>query len=180
MGARDRVIIVGAGIGGLSAGYWLSRRGYEVEILEALDRPGGRMVSLERKGDTVDVGAQFFHSSYRYAFELMDAIGLPRSKHIRGKVRIRFSDGATLAFEPQSPYLRGLGLKDNLKLGSFILQNILLRRRSPLDRIAEDRPELDEVELTELFREPSKGIDVAAGGVLCERCRASGALKEVP
>ena len=36
-----KVIIVGAGIGGLAAAYWLGRRGYEVEILEASDRPGG-------------------------------------------------------------------------------------------------------------------------------------------
>ena len=34
-----KVIIVGAGIGGLSAGYWLSQRGYDVEILEG---PTGR------------------------------------------------------------------------------------------------------------------------------------------
>ncbi len=38
-----KVIIVGAGIGGLAAGYWLRQRGYEVEILEASDRPGGRI-----------------------------------------------------------------------------------------------------------------------------------------
>ena len=38
-----KVIVIGAGIGGLSAGYWLGQRGYDVEILEALDRPGGRM-----------------------------------------------------------------------------------------------------------------------------------------
>ncbi len=59
---NKKVIIVGAGVGGLSAGYWLSQRGYEVEILEALDRPGGRLATIERKGDKVDVGAQFFHS----------------------------------------------------------------------------------------------------------------------
>ena len=54
-----KVIIVGAGIGGLSAGYWLSQRGFAVEILETSERPGGRMATIERKGDLVDIGAQF-------------------------------------------------------------------------------------------------------------------------
>ena len=42
---RDRkVIIVGAGIGGLPAGYWLGKTGYEVEILEAAMRSGADAV----------------------------------------------------------------------------------------------------------------------------------------
>jgi len=44
-----KVIVIGAGIGGLSSAYWLLQRGYEVEILEASDHPGGRMATLERK-----------------------------------------------------------------------------------------------------------------------------------
>jgi monoamine oxidase len=43
-----RVIIVGAGLAGLSAGYRLKQKGYDVLILEASDRPGGRKRSLER------------------------------------------------------------------------------------------------------------------------------------
>jgi len=151
-----KVIIIGAGIGGLSAGYWLSQRGYDVEILETLDRPGGRMATIERKGDKVDVGAQFFHSSYRYAFDLMDAIGLKRSEQIRGKVKFRFEDGAVLDFESQSLYLRGLGLTNNLKLYGFVLKHIIFGHRSPMFRIVEDRPDYDSVELTELFRAPSE------------------------
>ena len=63
--SKGKIVVVGAGIGGLSAAHWLTRRGHDVEVLEAADRPGGRMQLLERRGDRVDVGAQFFHSSYR-------------------------------------------------------------------------------------------------------------------
>jgi phytoene dehydrogenase-like protein len=34
-----KVIVVGAGIGGLAAAYWLRERAYEVEILEATEGP---------------------------------------------------------------------------------------------------------------------------------------------
>ncbi len=152
-----KVIIVGAGIGGLSAGYWLSQRGYEVEILEALDRPGGRMATIERNGDKVDVGAQFFHSNYVHSFDLMDAFGLRRSlNQIKGKVSFRFADGARLDFTPRSPYIEGIGLANNLRLYGFGLKHIIFGRRSPMYRIEEERPELDDVELVEFFKKPSE------------------------
>ena len=75
--SKRSIIVIGAGIGGLSAAHWLTKRGHGVEVLEAADRPGGRMQLLERRGDLVDVGAQFFHSSYTSALQLMDELGLP-------------------------------------------------------------------------------------------------------
>ncbi len=50
---RRRVIILGAGIAGLTAAYELGRKGYECVILEASARVGGRNLTL-RHGDTVD------------------------------------------------------------------------------------------------------------------------------
>ncbi len=50
---RCRVVILGAGIGGLTAAYELSRAGYHVTVLEASYRPGGRNLTL-RSGDVVD------------------------------------------------------------------------------------------------------------------------------
>jgi protoporphyrinogen oxidase len=155
---EDRnVIIIGAGIGGLSAGYWLSQRGYQVEILEALDRPGGRMATMERNGDKVDVGAQFFHSNYVHSFDLIDAFGLrPTLKDIQGKVLFRFGDGSQLEFTPKSPYLRGIGLANNAKLYWFALKHIVFAHRPPMYRIEEDLPERDEAEISNLFKKPSE------------------------
>lgn len=50
---RVSVVIIGAGIGGLSAAYELSRAGYEVTILEASDRIGGRNLTA-RTGVTIN------------------------------------------------------------------------------------------------------------------------------
>jgi monoamine oxidase len=52
-GAGKKVAILGAGIAGLIAAYELSRKGYEVTILDASHRAGGRNLTL-RHGDIVD------------------------------------------------------------------------------------------------------------------------------
>src|SRR5260221_11462431 len=45
-GSRKRVLILGAGLAGMVAGYELSQRGHNVTILEARMRPGGRVHTL--------------------------------------------------------------------------------------------------------------------------------------
>jgi monoamine oxidase len=47
------VVILGAGIAGLTAAYELGKAGYECVVLEARDRPGGRAWTL-RSGDRVE------------------------------------------------------------------------------------------------------------------------------
>lgn len=48
------VIIIGAGIGGLTAGAFLAKFGQKVLILEQNDRPGGYVTSFDREGYTFD------------------------------------------------------------------------------------------------------------------------------
>ncbi len=160
-----KVIIIGAGIGGLAAGYWLNQRGYDVEVLEALERPGGRMATLEHKGDRMDVGAQFFHSNYVYAFELMDAVNIRHTmRRIRQKVKFASADGTATFITPGTFRIGGWSLSDHATLYSFVLKHIIFGHRSPMYRIAEDRPEYDDVELVQTFKKPSekKVRDLAA------------------
>jgi len=44
------VLIVGAGISGLSLAWWLSRAGLRVDLWEAADRPGGKIHSTQQDG----------------------------------------------------------------------------------------------------------------------------------
>lgn len=54
---KSRVIVVGAGIGGLTAGALLAKRGYEVTIYDQAIIPGGCASTFKRRGFTFDVGA---------------------------------------------------------------------------------------------------------------------------
>ncbi len=48
------ILIIGGGIAGLAAGCYARMNGYETEILEANDRPGGLCTSWTRKDYTID------------------------------------------------------------------------------------------------------------------------------
>lgn len=54
---KSRVVCVGAGIGGLTAGALLAHRGYDVLILDQALVPGGCASTFKRQGFTFDVGA---------------------------------------------------------------------------------------------------------------------------
>lgn len=53
-----RVIILGAGLGGMTAGYELMQLGYEIQILEAQERPGGRNWSVRRGTELTEFGGE--------------------------------------------------------------------------------------------------------------------------
>lgn len=58
----ETVIIIGAGMAGLAAGRALTRRGARVTLLEARDRPGGRIHTSRVWPDApVDLGASWIH-----------------------------------------------------------------------------------------------------------------------
>ena len=70
------VIIIGAGIAGLSAGCYLQMNGYRTQIFELHDKPGGLCASWKRNGYTIDgcihwlLGARPGIDFYRFWEEL--------------------------------------------------------------------------------------------------------------
>ena len=61
---KIQVIIVGAGLAGLSAGYTLQKRGIQPLILESTRYAGGRSFCDQFDGYSLDTGADFFCDSY--------------------------------------------------------------------------------------------------------------------
>jgi phytoene desaturase len=55
-GARPGVVVVGAGLGGLSAACHLAGRGHDVTVVEAADVPGGRAGTARLGGYRFDTG----------------------------------------------------------------------------------------------------------------------------
>jgi C-3',4' desaturase CrtD len=54
---KSHIIVIGAGIGGLTAGALLAKRGYDVTIYDQAIVPGGCASTFKRRGFTFDVGA---------------------------------------------------------------------------------------------------------------------------
>ena len=52
----NRALVIGAGLGGLSAAMRLGAKGYSVTVLDRLDRAGGRGSSIEQDGHRFDLG----------------------------------------------------------------------------------------------------------------------------
>ena len=72
-----RVIVVGAGVGGLTAARDLVDSGHEVTVLEASDRVGGKLRSEAVAGVRVDVGAEAMLARRPEGVALAASLGLP-------------------------------------------------------------------------------------------------------
>ena len=55
-GAVSRAVVIGAGLGGLSAAMRLGAKGYAVTVLDRLDVPGGRASAIHSNGHRFDLG----------------------------------------------------------------------------------------------------------------------------
>ena len=66
MNNKKSVLVVGAGLGGLSTAIRLAKKGYQVEILEKNAKAGGRLNQLKKDGFTFDIGPSFFSMSYEF------------------------------------------------------------------------------------------------------------------
>ena len=55
--SAQKVVVIGAGIGGLTAAALLAHRGYRVKVFDQAIVPGGCASTFKRKGFTFDVGA---------------------------------------------------------------------------------------------------------------------------
>jgi len=70
------VVVVGAGLSGLTAAYRLQQRGATVTVLESETGPGGR-VQTERHGDyVIDTGPDALTAGYTSYLQLVDDLGL--------------------------------------------------------------------------------------------------------
>ncbi len=102
--AGDRVVVIGAGIGGLSAALRLAAGGRAVTVVEAAEAPGGKMRTLPSVAGPVDAGPTVL--TMRGVFDdLFAAAGARLEDHVRlipqpVLARHWWPDGSTLDLFP--------------------------------------------------------------------------------
>ena len=57
---NKRVVVIGAGLGGMSAAIMLARSGFQVTILEKNAHLGGKLNQLQTEGFSFDLGPSIF------------------------------------------------------------------------------------------------------------------------
>ena len=63
---KKKVLVIGSGLGGLTAALRLASDGYDVEIVEKHHQAGGRLNQLKKDGFTFDMAPTFFSMSYEF------------------------------------------------------------------------------------------------------------------
>jgi monoamine oxidase len=86
------VVIVGAGMAGLTAARALAEAGWRVLVVEAQERIGGRILTQHVGGEALELGAEFIHGRPPELWALIDEAGL--ETYERGGAQLCFEDGA--------------------------------------------------------------------------------------
>lgn len=76
LGAVKSVAIIGAGITGLTAAFYLKRRGFDVSVFESSDRVGGVIRSLRRDGFLAEFGPNTLLETSPKITQLVRDVGL--------------------------------------------------------------------------------------------------------
>ncbi|OGT34428.1 MAG: hypothetical protein A3C44_00840 [Gammaproteobacteria bacterium RIFCSPHIGHO2_02_FULL_39_13] len=154
-----KVIVIGAGLSGLAAATAYAKKGHEVKLFEASDRAGGRSQILHHKDAVVDVGTQYYHTNYKRGLKLLKENGFEKKLYkIIGYTQFSNAEGSFL-LNQQLPFLKTVGLSNNLRALVFLIKNILQTKQSQIfglrDCHSKDR-----------LIDPSKQADVISKYVL--------------
>jgi len=132
---KEKVVVLGAGIGGLSAGYFLAKTGkYEVTVLEKAPVIGGFCASFEHNDFTLDYGAHKIYSVIPGVLDEIQELMTDRLLTLPKKNRL-FLRGHLVDYPLKLGNLAGvLGVTTFLKLGfgyAFELVRGFVNRQPP-------------------------------------------------
>ena len=98
MTAPPEVLILGAGVAGLTAARDLTAAGARMLVLEARDRVGGRIMTHHTPHGPVELGAEFVHGAVEETLSVAREAALPLRETDRGAPRVTAADRETTDF----------------------------------------------------------------------------------
>ena len=119
--AMASAVVIGAGVGGISAAAHLARQGFHVTVVEKNAHPGGRCDRFSRDGHHFDAGPTLLIMPHVYAAEF-EALGTPMQalldlQRVDPTYHLVFDDGSQLALTSD---LKQLGEQlESIEPGSF-------------------------------------------------------------
>lgn len=128
------IVVIGAGIAGLTCAYRLEQAGCSVRVFEAAPEVGGRMITICWNDRRIDPGAEFVTGADKYLLEMVNVL------NVQDKL-IAYSDEQTgfnvtvmrdgklhrVNFMSIASYLRWTGVSLGARLGMLKLLPYLLR-----------------------------------------------------
>jgi len=107
---RPKAVVIGAGVGGLAAAARLAAQGWRVEVIDKLDKPGGRAYVYEVDGYTFDAGPTIVTAPYVFE-DLWRDCGSVFSEDVTlvpcdPFYKIRFDDGSVFSYSADREKMR--------------------------------------------------------------------------
>lgn len=155
MSPHTKIVIIGAGVAGLSAGIYAQMNGFETTIFEMHSLPGGLCTSWRRRGYTFDGAVRYLAgvNPQTKGYQLWEELGILKDTPIHFYdefVAIEGRDGRTLHLYTDvnhlEKHLLELSPQDQRTIEEFI-EGIrdFTRMELPVDLTAEDMVELAEM-----------------------------------
>lgn len=89
MNPNKDILIIGAGLTGLTLAYYLSKTNYSFKILEARERLGGRIYTKQNKNSApIDLGATWFPKQHIEISKLLKELNLELFEQVLGETAI--------------------------------------------------------------------------------------------
>ena len=137
-------VVIGGGFAGASAAICLAEAGARVAVVEARERPGGRVQSLidRETGEVIDNGQHLFMGCYEAALRSLRALGSSHLLRRQTALRVPFADCATAGGEAASGAktfaldAAPLSGRAGIALGLLRLHGLNLRERWNIVRFA--------------------------------------------
>ena len=103
-----KVVVIGAGLAGLTSAYRLAQSGWQVCLLEKNTYPGGRAASLRKGGYLIDTGATGVGDVYTEYMALLDELGLLDKVEYASSINATLRNGKLFEVDGAHPYISGL------------------------------------------------------------------------